>query len=249
MTGPETGGLDHRLQQIIDTIQEFAGLNFEARAEIGPGGDLVDAVAAGVNFLGEELEAAFAEIESRVAARTAELALATEELRRLALHDELTGLPNRTLLWDRLTHRLSSDSRRTTGFAVLFVDVDKFKHINDTLGHAIGDQLLQDFASRLTSSLREGDTAGRVGGDEFVVLLDEVATPAEAVSIAERLAQSLSEPYTVGAHRLAITASIGIAVSGEHHWTADSIIAAADSAMYEAKSSRHQRWAQFDQGD
>ena len=135
-------GFERRLEEVVTTIVEFAALRFEARAPIGPDGDVVDAVAAGVNYLGEELEASFSEIERRVIDRTAELAIATEKLALQALHDELTGLPNRALFWEHLSHRVTVADRRQTGFAVLFLDVDDFKAVNDTLGHAAGDRLL-----------------------------------------------------------------------------------------------------------
>ncbi len=224
-----------RLEDIVNTIQEFAALQFGARAQIGPEGDIVDAVSAGVNFLGEELEASFSEIERRVADRTAELAIATEELSRRALHDQLTGLPNRTLFWDRLSHRLSLADRRQTRFAVLFLDLDNFKAVNDTLGHAAGDRLLVDVAWRIRAELRAGDTAARVGGDEFVVLLDEVATSEAALVIAHRLSEALRAPYEIGADRRIAMASIGVVVGPESFGTADAVVAAADAAMYDAK--------------
>ena len=138
---PDAGGvqdLERRLEEVVSVIQELAALRFGARATVGPAGDIVDAVAAGVNSLGEELEASYQEIERQVADRTAELAMATQELRRRALHDDLTGLANRAAFWDRLTHRVDGAGRRTTGFAVLFLDLDGFKTVNDTLGHAAG---------------------------------------------------------------------------------------------------------------
>jgi diguanylate cyclase (GGDEF)-like protein len=232
-------GVERRLEDIVGTIQEFAGLRFGARAQIGPDGDIVDAVSAGVNFLGEELEASFSEIERRVADRTAELAIATEELSRRALHDQLTGLPNRALFWDRLSHRLSLADRRQTGFAVLFLDLDNFKAVNDTQGHAAGDRLLVDVAWRVRAELRAGDTAARVGGDEFVVLLDEVATREAALVIAHRLSEALRAPYEIGADRRIAMASIGVVVGPESFETADAVVAAADAAMYDAK--RHGR--------
>jgi diguanylate cyclase (GGDEF)-like protein len=224
-----------RLEGVVSTIGEFAALRFDARAPVGPEGDIVDAVAAGVNFLAEELEASFSEIERRVADRTAELSVATQELSRRALHDELTGLPNRALFWEHLSHRLMVVDRRQTGFAVLFLDVDDFKIINDTLGHAAGDQLLVDLASRLRAALRAGDTAARVGGDEFVVLFDDVATKEAALVVAERLNEALRVPYEIGSDRRIATASIGVAVSPDGLTTADDVVAAADAAMYDAK--------------
>lgn len=228
-------GLEGRLKDIAGVIEEFAALRFNARAPLGPDGDIVDAVAAGVNFLGEELEASFREIERRVADRTAALATATQELSRRALHDELTGLPNRALVWEHLSHRLALANRHQTGFAVLFLDVDEFKAVNDTLGHAAGDLLLVAVASRLGAEMRAGDTAARVGGDEFLVLLDDVATPEAALVVAERLSEKLRAPYEIGADRWISSASIGVAVGLDGLGTADELVAGADAAMYDAK--------------
>ncbi len=227
--------LERRLEDVVRTIGEFASLRFNVRAQVGPDGDIVDAIAGGVNFLGEELEASFNEIERRVADRTEELAIATREFGRRALHDELTGLPNRALLWEYLSHRIELAGRRQTGFAVLFLDIDGFKAVNDSLGHAAGDQLLIDIALRLRAVLRSGDTAARVGGDEFVVLLDDVATQEAAMLVAVRISQALGEPYEIGGHRFIATASIGVAVGPDGLATADGVVAAADSAMYDAK--------------
>jgi len=226
---------ERRLEDVANTIQEFAALRFDARAPIGPDGDIVDAVAAGVNFMGEELEASFSEIERRIADRTAKLTLATQELGRRALHDELTGLPNRALFWEHLHHRVALADRRQTGFAVLFVDLDDFKAVNDTLGHAAGDRLLVDLASRLRAALRTGDTAARVGGDEFVVLLDDVATTEAALVVAQRLSEALRAPYELGTEQRIVMASVGVAVGPAGFRTADEVVAAADAAMYDAK--------------
>ena len=227
--------VEQRLEDIVNTIQELAALRFGARAQIGAGGDIVDAVAAGVNFLGEELEASFDEIERRVADRTGELAMATRELSRRALHDQLTGLANRTLLWDRLSHRLRLVDRRPASFAVLFLDLDKFKEVNDAWGHAAGDRLLMEAAVRIRDAVRAGDTAARVGGDEFVVLLDEVVSSEQALATAHRLAEVLSAPYEIGGGLQTATASIGVAVGPANFDTADAVVAAADAAMYDAK--------------
>ncbi len=227
--------LERRLEEVVSVIQDLAALRFDARATVGPAGDVVDAVAAGVNALGEELEASYQEIERRVADRTAELAVATRELRRRALHDDLTGLANRAAFWDRLAHRLSLADRRAAGFAVLFLDLDDFKTVNDTLGHAAGDQLLVAVAGRITRELRAGDTAARVGGDEFVVLLDEVASSDAALAVAHRLNERLQAPFELGPHTLLATSSIGVTTGPGGFSTTDAIVAAADAAMYEAK--------------
>ena len=226
---------EKRLEKIVGTIGAFAALRFDARAPIGPDGDIVDAVAAGVNFLGEELGASFSEMERRVADRTEELSIAMKESGLRALHDQLTGLPNRVLFWEHLSLRVKLARRRASTFAVLFLDVDDFKSINDTLGHAAGDELLVDLAVRLRSSLRVGDIAARVGGDEFLLLFDEVAFPESAMVIAERLNRALRVPYSIGTGQSIVTASIGVAVGPDGLYTADAVVAAADSAMYEAK--------------
>jgi diguanylate cyclase (GGDEF)-like protein len=219
----------------VGTIQEFALLRFNARAQVSPLGDTVDAIAAGVNFLGEELEASYGEIERKIADRTAELEVITHELTHRTLHDELTGLPNRTLFWDRLSHRMSLANRRHASYAVIFVDLDEFKGINDTLGHGIGDQLLVNAAARIRDVLRVGDSAARMGGDEFLILLDDVGSPEETMIVADRLNVALREPYELETCQRIVTASMGAVVSSDEFEDADAIIAAADAAMYEAK--------------
>ncbi len=230
-------GFELRLEEIVGVIQDLAALRFESRALVGTAGDIVDAVAAGVNSLGEELLASYDELEQRVADRTAELAIATSELRHRATHDDLTGLANRAAFWDRLAHRLSGDERRVSGPAVLFLDLDDFKMINDTLGHAAGDQLLVDVAHRITAQLRVADTAARVGGDEFVVLLDDMASPQAAMVVAQRISDALREPFVYEGHNYSTKASIGVAVGSRELATADALVAAADTAMYDAKRS------------
>ena len=232
---PRGHDIERRLEEIVGTIQELAVLRFDARAQVSPLGDVVDAVAAGVNFLGEELESSYREIERKIADRTAELEVITHELTHRTLHDELTGLPNRTLFWDRLSHRMSLANRRHASYAVIFVDLDKFKEINDTLGHAIGDQLLVDVAARIRDVLRAGDSAARMGGDEFLILLDDVGSPEEAMIVANRLSAALREPYVLGAGQRIATASMGTVVSSDEFEDADAVIVAADTAMYEAK--------------
>lgn len=232
---PRGHDIERRLEEIVGTIQEFALLRFNARAQVSPLGDTVDAIAAGVNFLGEELEASYGEIERKIADRTAELEVITHELTRRTLHDELTGLPNRTLFWDRLSHRMSLANRRHASYAVIFVDLDEFKVINDTLGHGIGDQLLVNAAARIRDVLRVGDSAARMGGDEFLILLDDVGSPEETMIVADRLNVALREPYELETRQRIVTASMGAVVSSDEFEDADAIIAAADAAMYEAK--------------
>jgi len=171
----------------------------------------------------------------------------TRELRHQALHDPLTGLPNRVLLLDRAEQMLARARRRELPVAALYVDVDGFKLVNDTFGHAAGDELLKIVASRLRSITREGDTAARLGGDEFVVLLDGPTLDAGPELVAERLLETLSEPYEMQqalSRPLSLGASIGIAygLAG----TADELLRDADAALYEAKGAGKNRYVLFE---
>jgi diguanylate cyclase (GGDEF)-like protein len=171
----------------------------------------------------------------------------TGQLRHQALHDALTGLPNRVLALDRAEQMLARSRRSNTPVAALYVDIDGFKHVNDTFGHAAGDELLRIVAQRLRSVVREGDTAARLGGDEFVILLEGATLDAGAELVAERLLEVLSLPYDLrdmGGRELCLSASIGIADG--FRATAEALLAEADVAMYEAKSSGKNRWIRFE---
>ena len=163
-------------------------------------------------------------------------AKATEaRIRHMAHHDFLTGLPNRFLLTDRFQQLAAAAERNNTRFALLFIDLDRFKNVNDTLGHSVGDQLLRDVAARLLSVVRGTDTISRQGGDEFIVLLSDINTPDDAAQAARKLIQLLGEPFTLGEHRITVTPSIGVAVSPEDGNDLDSLLKHADLAMYDAK--------------
>jgi diguanylate cyclase (GGDEF)-like protein/PAS domain S-box-containing protein len=164
----------------------------------------------------------------------------------LAYRDPLTGLPNRLLLVDRLQHALPVHTRNNARLAVLFIDLDNFKSINDTLGHAAGDQLLQVIAGRLQSTLRTGDTVARLGGDEFVVVAESCPSCRGIVRIAEKALQKLAEPVRIEDQNIAIEASIGIAVFPEHGQHSDAILQAADRAMYQAKMTHGSSYCFFD---
>ncbi len=155
-------------------------------------------------------------------------------LEHQALHDALTDLPNRVLLHDRLQHAIRAAQRDRTAVALLIMDLDRFKEVNDTFGHHTGDQLLEQLGERLGSVLRGSDTIARLGGDEFAVLLP-TATLADAHQIAARLLELLEEPFSLGGLQLEIDASIGIALSPEHGTDADTLLRRADVAMYIAK--------------
>ncbi len=162
-------------------------------------------------------------------------------LQQMAQYDQLTTLPNRGFLYDRLKVALSTARREQARLSLLYLDLDKFKQVNDTLGHHIGDLLLKEVALRLKQCVRESDTVARVGGDEFVVLLQHVQLPEQAVMVAEKIRNALNNPFTLDGHTLTILPSIGIAHSPEHGDDEQELIKHADKAMYVAKSSANQR--------
>jgi diguanylate cyclase (GGDEF)-like protein len=167
------------------------------------------------------------------------------EMSHLAHHDFLTNLPNRVQLNDRLAQAISLASRNERRLAVLFLDLDRFKAINDTLGHAVGDRLLQSVAQRLIACVRNSDTVSRQGGDEFVILLAEVEHQQDAARIAEKILRALAAPHQVGEHALYITTSIGISVYPLDGLLAEELIKHADTAMYHAKEKGRNRYQFF----
>ncbi|MDQ5849871.1 MAG: EAL domain-containing protein [Pseudomonadota bacterium] len=174
-------------------------------------------------------------LERAVAERTAELQEARARAQHLADHDALTGLPNRRLLEDRLTQALALSHRNRQQTAVMFVDLDRFKTINDSLGHAVGDALLKEISQRLVKQLRTGDTICRIGGDEFVVVLPEIKRPSDVAQVAHKVIEQLSVPVTLEERELFVTSSIGIAVFPDDGRDAETLIRNADAAMYHAK--------------
>ena len=176
-----------------------------------------------------------------------QLAHRQEELAFLATHDALTGLPNRTLILDRVEQMLARSHRSQTPVAALFVDLDNFKDINDTLGHSVGDQLLRAVAARLDGVVRAADALGRLGGDEFVVISEQLSLDVGPELIAERLLDALKEPFELGADkqtRVSVTASIGIAAGA--HASAEELLRNADIAMYRAKWDGKNRYVVFE---
>jgi diguanylate cyclase (GGDEF)-like protein len=172
----------------------------------------------------------------------AELALAHQ-----ALHDPLTGLPNRALFVDRLEQALVRNARRSSIIALLFVDLDRFKVVNDSLGHAAGDRVLTGLGERLSSVLRPGDTVARFGGDEFTVLCTDLDSEKEAFAIAERIAAAVATPYDLEGAAVVLSASIGIALASADNPPAQTLIRNADAAMYRAKEHGRARWLLFDE--
>jgi diguanylate cyclase (GGDEF)-like protein len=154
-----------------------------------------------------------------------------------ALHDTLTGLPNRALLRRRMDRALEEHARGGHGFAVLLVDLDHFKEINDTLGHHVGDELIVEVARRIEGNLRPGDTVARLGGDEFAILAD-IERADDGLRVADRLLESLEDPFTADSVRLDVQASMGLALHPEHGGDVDTLLQRADVALYDAKSDR-----------
>jgi diguanylate cyclase (GGDEF)-like protein len=169
------------------------------------------------------------------------------ELAHQAMHDSLTGLPNRTLFLDRLKHAVMRAKRHHTLMGVMFLDLDGFKPINDTYGHEVGDRLLIAVAGRLQDGLRASDTAARFGGDEFMILCEDVADEQDVVNIGQRILDAIDEPFVIGEELLQVSASMGIAITDGKEDTAESMIRNADSAMYGAKK-QDTSYEVFDEG-
>ncbi|CAA6606406.1 Diguanylate cyclase/phosphodiesterase with PAS/PAC sensor(S) [Rhodospirillaceae bacterium LM-1] len=171
-----------------------------------------------------------------------------EELTRRATHDALTGLPNRALIHERLEKALRRTKERSDSIALLFIDLDGFKDVNDKFGHEAGDHLLKEFSKRLIHLVRPGDTVGRLAGDEFVILCEHVDTPSRLSALAERVLSAAKQQVIYGSEKLFVTASIGIAVGHGSTHAADDLIRAADTAMYSVKESGRAGWRFFNEG-
>ena len=176
-----------------------------------------------------------AHLDSRTRKHNAQLEQANAQLEHAATHDALTGLPNRVLLADRLAQATAQSERYSRGFAVLVADLDRFKSINDSLGHIAGDEMLKEVARRLSQLLRKADTLARLGGDEFVLVLNEITGPRDAETVASKVLASLSEPVTLSGLDVQISASIGVSVFPDDGLDAETLLQHADAAMYHAK--------------
>jgi diguanylate cyclase (GGDEF)-like protein len=177
----------------------------------------------------------FNEMLSEIERRDKDLLEHQNQLNQMANYDILTTLPNRALFYDRLDHALRRAARSGEKLAVIFVDLDDFKNINDTYGHLTGDLLLMETASRLASVTRAGDTLARLGGDEFIIILQDIKTSENALEVARKHLKNLFEPYHVDNKRLFVSSSIGVAIYPEHGTTAEFLVKNADAAMYVAK--------------
>ena len=231
---PDEDIQDARLQQLVDGIVRLAAGELSARIEPSEQRDEIDAVITGVNLLAEELGHIHADLEARVTARTAMLRRTQVELEQMAKTDALTGLANRILLNERINDAIRASALGGNAPAVLILDLDSFKAINDTLGHSAGDAVLVEVSSRLRSAVRASDTVARLGGDEFAVLITG-ATEAEILHIAHRAWEALQESVDIGPETVWATASVGVCLHDPGH-TAEELMRDADIAMYQAKA-------------
>lgn len=159
----------------------------------------------------------------------------SKRLEHLAYYDYLTKIPNRYLLFDRLEHLIEQSARNMSSFALLYIDLDKFKVINDTKGHTFGDQVLIEISLRLKQSIRNSDTVARIGGDEFIVLLEDITNKSNISTMVETIIKVLNSPIDISGETLEISSSVGVSIYPHDGTTADALIAAADKAMYNEK--------------
>ncbi len=221
-------GTDERLSQPVHTPSEIAQLIHDS------------------NHLLEGIQ----EILLDERAQREEIQRLKEQYKHLAHHDNLTGLPNRAMFNDRLSHMLMQGKRYQLKGALIYLDLDKFKPVNDTLGHDVGDLLLKAVAQRLASSVRESDTVARLGGDEFVLILPALTNARiDALAIADKILHALAQPFEIGQHTVQIGSSLGIALYPEHGEDEFSLAKHADLAMYQAKQNGRNRAQLFSTED
>ena len=173
---------------------------------------------------------------------------AEEKIRQLAYHDSLTGLPNRKLFSDRWSIALAQSQRNQQKVGIAMLDLDNFKKVNDTLGHDVGDLLLQAAAKRLSAALRKGDTVARFGGDEYVLIIPDLKTIEDAIPVAQKIVDSFRKPFLIDKHQLFVTTSIGIAVYPNDGTDGDILLKNADKAMYQAKQTGRNRYKLYTEG-
>lgn len=183
------------------------------------------------------LAASFQSMATRLSARVNELQNHQQHLGNLAYHDQLTGLPNRLLFLDRLQQTIIKAQRNRTQFAVMFIDLDKFKEINDTMGHAAGDAVLKIAAVRMQECIRQADTLARLAGDEFTILLEDLASASDAARSAQQIIHYFAQPFVIEGKQIYLTCSIGIGIYPQDGMRAEALLQNADTAMYDAKEA------------
>lgn len=241
-----------RRQDTADLRQEAADLRQETADLRQEAANLSDQAAIIKAELSAVTEAQLREANERLVIATVRAQAMTEaaegaaaRMSFMAEHDFLTGLPNRSLLSARLGQSIALAQRHGKRVALLYMDLDHFKHINDSLGHDVGDHLLQSVAKRLHTCIRLSDTVCRQGGDEFVVLLAEIDAVGDAELAAEKIIEAMAEPYLIGAHRLHVTLSVGISLYPDDGKDAETVLSNADIAMYHAKRSGRNKYQMF----
>lgn len=239
---------------IIDTNPQAPALEIAKRVGIKSFTDLAEAIEAShpclaFNLTGDDSIFAYAEsqlskgnVVSGFQARflwrlLTRLKQTNEQITHLAHHDALTNLPNRILFYDRLNHAIIRARRDKVSAAVLFVDIDGFKGINDTLGHDAGDALLREVARRISSCVRDSDTVARIGGDEFTVILNNVLAPESEELVAKKIVGAIASPFMLNGKNCSVSCSVGISLYPNHGETAEQLVKLADAAMYLAKHS------------
>jgi diguanylate cyclase (GGDEF)-like protein/PAS domain S-box-containing protein len=236
---------DGRLIGAVTTFADVTGLQAEAERKR----ELLEALVAErtheLSVRNEELDRVNEELRRLSEGLEEEVRRRTAELAHLAHHDHLTGLPNRRVLEERLEQALALAARHGRSLAVLFLDIDGFKSVNDTLGHSVGDEVLKQIGVRLSSSLRSTDTLARISGDEFVVLVSEIEGPEDAHEVGEVMRACFVEPFEVLGRRLRLTASVGVSVYPTDASTAPELQRHADTAMYRAKDRGKDRIVLF----
>jgi len=228
------------LAQYRAELQRY--LQSSQRCSVGIRGQEVVALRKNGEQFPMELSASEMEIKEQrffvaIVRDVTERKLVEHRIKHMAQHDHLTGLPNRSLFLDQLEHNIKLAKRRHQKTAVLFLDLDGFKQVNDTLGHDAGDLLLKEVATRIKSVLRESDVAARMGGDEFTFVLDDIGTHENAAAVAQKIIETLSEKFNLKGHESQIGGSIGIAVYPDDAADHEALLRRADEAMYVAKKS------------
>jgi diguanylate cyclase (GGDEF)-like protein len=242
-SGMEAGDWNGRVYEVVVPLRFGTGGRVLGALELYlPYAPIQAAVAHDVRttylLIGGGLLLLWMSIFRLVAGASRKLRRQAEENERLALHDHLTGLPNRSLFLDRVDHALRGSARTGSGVAVLLMDLDRFKEVNDTLGHHCGDLMLKELARRLAAVVRPTDTVARLGGDEFALLVPNLMQPDAGVALAERIGRALQEPFVVDGLPLEAEASVGIALHPQHGDDVETLLQRADVAMYVAKETK-----------
>jgi diguanylate cyclase (GGDEF)-like protein len=232
------------MTEVLRTAGMVSGVTALIKGKGHPYGVLGAQSATRREFSPEDVN--FMEAIANVLANAIERRRAEEKTQHEALHDPLTGLPNRTLFLDRLQHALAQARRHESAVAVLFLDLDQFKMVNDSLGHAAGDELLAAVAPRLEEALRPGDTVARFGGDEFAILAEDISTERGATRVAERIAEVLTKPFVLRQREHFVSASTGISIATGNE-TPEALIRDADAALYRAKERGRGGYEIFDE--